>query len=516
MESEKKLSEKTTISLNFRGMKKHQIKKIDLHDKRGALDTRNHKNKNIIKERSRFNITLIDKGRAVDVVDSILENGYNSTTKTGKPRKIKHGANYAVTAVVQLGGRMDSSNPNTREKVVALKAAHDELVERFGEQNVIHSGIHLDESNPHLHFSFVPLTADGKLSMKATVGDRQGLTKLQEDFLKSMQERCEWADFDRKEDQSLNGLEQSLFEKFTSKLRQRESKLNRREFELKNRERNASKKENENELRQTEFDNRERDLRNRELKLIEILREQQDTRARLEEERQRNLDRETELDEIELKLKEGFEKLAHDEKALDESFKNVAEAVKKVSAEVGDKRIEIRNREEALDSRIEEFNAEKSDFVEKQKIKASELVKRETRVNVRERAVSEREDNLNNQITEFEEYKSDFAENVKIRASELDERERGVKGREDLLKAREDVLSHQIELFNVSKADLLSIRDELENQMIGVKSALNEQRLKNNAEIDEVEEDLEAKERLFVEKLTRMNIKKDKGNGLEL
>lgn len=489
------MSEKTTISLNFCGLKKHEIKKIDLHDKRGALDERKHKNKNIVKARSKDNITLIDKGRAVEAVDKILEEGYKQVTKTGKKRTIKHGANYAVTAVVQLGGRMDSSNKNTEEKVKALIAAHDELIERFGEKNVIHSGIHLDETNPHLHFSFVPLTPDGKLSTKATVGTRQGLTKLQESFLKSMQARCSWADFDRKEDQELNGLEQSMFEKLTRKQKKREAELDEREEKTVKKERELVKFEGD--LRQYE----ER------LKLLE--QKNENDRAQLVEMRKQIADKEE-------KLKEGFEKLAHDEKALDESLQNVSDAVMKVSVEVGDKRIEIRNREEALDSRIEEFNAEKSDFAEKSKIKSSELVKREARVNLRERAVSEREDNLSNQIAEFEEYKSDFAEKVKIRASELDERERGVKGREDLLKAREDVLRHQIELFNVSKADLLSIRDELENQMIGVKSALNEQRLKNNVEIDEVEEDLEAKERLFVEKLTRMNIKKDKGNGLEL
>lgn len=489
------MSKKTTISLNFRGLKKSQLKKIDLHDKRGALDKRKHSNKNIDSDKSALNITLIDKGKAVDVVDEIIERGYTARTKTGKVRKIKEGANFAVTAVVQLGGRLDASNSDIESKVLALTEAHNELVERFGEQNVIHSGIHLDETNPHLHFSFVPLTAEGKLSMKDMVGDRVGLTNLQKDFLKSMQARCAWADFDRKEDQALNGLEQSIFEKLTRKQKTREVELNERE------EKNVKK--------QRELVKTEGDLKQYEERLNLLRQKNENERAQLVEMRKQNSDNEE-------KLKKGFEKLKRDEKALDESFKNVAEAVKKVSVEVGDKRIEIRNREESLDSRIEEFKVEKSDFDEQSKIKSSELLKREARVNLRERAVSERENSLNDKIKQFEEYKSDFAEKGKIRASELDERERGVKGREDILKAREDVLTHQIELFNVSKSDLLLIRDELERQMIGVKSALNEQRLKNNAEIDEIEEDLEAKERLFVEKLTRMNIKKDKGNGLEL
>lgn len=489
------MSQKTTISLNFRGLKKNQLKKIDLHDKRGALDKRKHSNKNIDSDKSALNITLIDRGGAVKAVDEIIKNGYMAKTKTGKPRKIKEGANFAVTAVVQLGGRLDASNNDVESKVLALTEAHNELVERFGEKNVIHSGIHLDETNPHLHFSFVPLTADGKLSMKDVVGDRVGLTNLQKDFLKSMQARCEWADFQRKEDQSLNGLEQSVFERVTKKQKKREAELDEREGRSVKKERELVKVEG--------------DLRQYEERLKLLGQKNQNERARLEEVRKQNQEREENLNKREADFNVTFDK--------------TCEAVKKVSGEIGDKKIELKNREQAvserengLNDKIKQFEVEKSDFVEKQKIKASELVKRETRVNVRERAVSEREDNLNNQITEFEEYKSDFAEKVKIRASELDERERGVKGREDLLKVREDVLTHQIELFNVSKADLLSIRDELENQMVGVKTALKEQRLRNNAEIDKVEEDLEKKRALFVEKITRMNVKKDKGNGLEL
>ena len=488
------MSKKTTISLNFRGLKKNQLKKIELHDKRGALDKRKHSNKNIDSNKTASNITLIDRGKAVDVVDEIIERGYTARTKTGKVRKIKEGANFAVTAVVQLGGRLDASNSDVESKVLALTEAHNELVERFGEQNVIHSGIHLDETNPHLHFSFVPLTGDGKLSMKDVVGDRVGLTNLQKDFLKSMQARCEWADFQRKEDQSLNGLEQSVFERVTRKQKKREVELDERDEKSVEKERELTKIEG--------------DLRQYEEHLKLLGQKNQNERARLEEVRKQNQEREENLNKREADFNVTFDK--------------TCEAVKKVSGEIGDKKIELKNREQAvserengLNDKIKQFEVEKSDFDEKQKIKSSELVKREARVNIRERAVSERENGLNDKIKQFEVEKSDFAEKGKIRASELDERESRVNGRENLVKAREDVLNHQIELFNISKADLLSIRDELENQMIGVKTALNEQRLRNNADIDRVENDLEEKRAAFVERLTRLNINKDKGNGLE-
>ena len=56
------------------------------------------------------------------------------------------------------------------------------LKERFGAENFKSVVVHLDEANPHMHFVFVPITEDGRLSSKDVIGGPKGMVKLQDDF----------------------------------------------------------------------------------------------------------------------------------------------------------------------------------------------------------------------------------------------------------------------------------------------------------------------------------------------
>ncbi len=46
--------------------------------------------------------------------------------------------------------------------------------------------VHMDEKTPHMHFSFVPLTEDGRLSAKDIVGNRKKLVQWQDRFWEHM------------------------------------------------------------------------------------------------------------------------------------------------------------------------------------------------------------------------------------------------------------------------------------------------------------------------------------------
>ncbi len=46
-------------------------------------------------------------------------------------------------------------------QIEALKEAYEELNEMYGEENIISAVIHVDETTPHLHCGFVPLTKRG-------------------------------------------------------------------------------------------------------------------------------------------------------------------------------------------------------------------------------------------------------------------------------------------------------------------------------------------------------------------
>ena len=47
-----------------------------------------------------------------------------------------------------------------------FRDSYDFLKERYGKENIISCWVHLDEKTPHMHFNFVPVTDDGRLSAK--------------------------------------------------------------------------------------------------------------------------------------------------------------------------------------------------------------------------------------------------------------------------------------------------------------------------------------------------------------
>ena len=62
---------------------------------------------------------------------------------------------------------------------------------RFFEQfqsreTIISAVVHMDEKTPHMHLSFVPLTADGRLSTKEIVGNKKKLTWWQDKYWEHM------------------------------------------------------------------------------------------------------------------------------------------------------------------------------------------------------------------------------------------------------------------------------------------------------------------------------------------
>lgn len=66
-------------------------------------------------------------------------------------------------------------------------SAYAFLSERYGADNVISAYIHLDEKTPHMHFAWVPVTKDGRLSAKDVVS-RADLRTLHGDMQKALED----------------------------------------------------------------------------------------------------------------------------------------------------------------------------------------------------------------------------------------------------------------------------------------------------------------------------------------
>lgn len=67
--------------------------------------------------------------------------------------------------------------------------AYEFIKQLYGEENIISAVVHLDEATPHMHFCFVPITKDNRLSAKDIIKGPRGLTELQNKFYKHMHEK---------------------------------------------------------------------------------------------------------------------------------------------------------------------------------------------------------------------------------------------------------------------------------------------------------------------------------------
>jgi len=87
----------------------------------------------------------------------------------------------------------EKMNDMTREQQDAFfKSSLDWLKEKHGSENVVYSGVHRDETTPHMYAYVVPLSQErddqgnlkkpGRLNCREFLGGRQKLTEMQTDF----------------------------------------------------------------------------------------------------------------------------------------------------------------------------------------------------------------------------------------------------------------------------------------------------------------------------------------------
>lgn len=246
-----KLLKQSSISLHF---EKHKGSTGGLQRHNEREPGQRHSNKNIKPDRTKDNIFLKPKDDRTygERVEDRLEAGYRGT------KAVRKDAVKMVEATVQLGGDITKESEETQ--IEALKEAYEELKEMYGEENIISAVIHVDETTPHLHCDFVPLTKRGNLSAKDVIGDKKKMRRTQEKFLEAMQERVPRAKFARLEPEKaqFNGLDQKLYEKMTASIKEREDKLCDREDYVEDKEIALEAKEEALEAKENEIRARER------------------------------------------------------------------------------------------------------------------------------------------------------------------------------------------------------------------------------------------------------------------
>jgi hypothetical protein len=211
-------------------LKMGAMKGIENHNERAK---ESHTNPDIEKDRSHLNYDLHQADKRtyyMRVKDRIKE--------LDLPKAVRKDAVVSV-GFITTSDKAYFERLTDEQTKKYFETSYDFLKNRYGEENVISSKVHLDERTPHMHTYIVPVTEDGRLSAKS-IFTKKELTSLQADYNNHMRGQG----FDLEKGQSTRGhVETAEFKKQTAfkELQQVENKVS----ELKAHEQNLTSKIND-------------------------------------------------------------------------------------------------------------------------------------------------------------------------------------------------------------------------------------------------------------------------------
>jgi len=156
-------------------------KGIQRHNQR---ENENYNNKDINHEETYRNYDLIN-AQNIDyqqIIDETIDSNYTGNRKI-RSDAIRH-VDGLITSDKEFFEDMDDL-----ELESFFKDSLEFLENEYGKKNMLYATVHLDERVPHMHFGFVPLTEDGRLSAKERLGNKKALTDLQDRFNAHMNSR---------------------------------------------------------------------------------------------------------------------------------------------------------------------------------------------------------------------------------------------------------------------------------------------------------------------------------------
>jgi plasmid recombination enzyme len=343
-----------------------------------------HTNTNIKNERTKDNITLVTSDLSYPKrIEKIIDEQHTSK------RKVRHDAVRLITTTVELGG--DIRNKPEKEQIEFLMATYDYLKNEYGENNIAHASIHVDETCPHLHFDFVPIK-DGSLNARSVVGNKKDMKTTQNKLLKTMQDKFPQHDFKRK-NATVKGIDRKIWQNIQDQKKKVEAEINEK---ISNFNRNAK-------IKLSELDEKEQ-------KLISYANGLKEREGRLNASEE-NL--KTKQDNFELYQKNTVKKLKDKETQLNQRSEDVV----KNEAKQDKKELMLNQREIELNQYNERLKEKEKENEEKEKeieykqtlLKSKELrnerehEKREDKLQRREQALTTQENTIKSTLNEFKE-----------------------------------------------------------------------------------------------------------------
>lgn len=133
-----------------------------------------HTNPDIDQSRTRMNREMCPHADYEGEIQARIDAGYRGT------RKVRKDAVRLVEGIVTASPEF-FEGASAEEVRDFFEDALGFCREEFGESNLVHFTVHMDEETPHAHFGFVPLR-DGKLSWKGFFPDKSALGAMQDRF----------------------------------------------------------------------------------------------------------------------------------------------------------------------------------------------------------------------------------------------------------------------------------------------------------------------------------------------
>lgn len=241
-------------------LKKLSLKGIINHHFRSVLEMNginlDHSNANIIKDKTHENMSMyFDQTQNTFLSCTStkqIEDSLQTRLATVK-KPLRQDAVLCRCIILQL-------DPNFYADAGADNDAKDDsyfnmlswATKTFGTKNLVGCSIHKDETNPHIHILFAPVTDDGRLSQKDWFANPVTLREMHEDFRSHMHDRGYDIEMKRQPKRThLNDKDYKLYREAKSTAEQ----LKLQEQELKNRQQqtNTAIRQRENALREQEL-----------------------------------------------------------------------------------------------------------------------------------------------------------------------------------------------------------------------------------------------------------------------
>ena len=158
---------------------KDAILGIQKHNQR---EGENSKNKDIDSSRTMLNYDLVNEDK-IKYHEEIKK-----MTATRVKRKIRNDAVLVAEFFVSASPEyMHAMSPDEQRKY--FEASLDHIAGKYGQQNILYATVHNDESTPHMHVGFVPITEDRRLAAKDYFHGKTKIRRIQDDFHNYMNKR---------------------------------------------------------------------------------------------------------------------------------------------------------------------------------------------------------------------------------------------------------------------------------------------------------------------------------------